>query len=215
MRCGGRKQEGAGQPKGGNWSRHHVQAGCGGLLGLSPLMALGLDVSHSMSVLGPTSQFARADLRSWKSSCARLCFFLPHSFLHSAFTDHVLHVMLWARPWEYREENHSPSPSTGSLCNTEFPLSIQDGKARPGSGPWGRTGLTPVQLPGSPAPPHAQEPGSAVRDHFVLCPFRCHVARTRTLIFQIPLVLYRAMTSPASFLPFKNSSDLRNQHSSH
>lgn len=81
MRCGGREQEGAGQPKGGNWPRHHVQARCGGLLGqpepgwhtllsLSPLMALGLDVSHSRSVLGPTSHFARADLRNWKASCA-------------------------------------------------------------------------------------------------------------------------------------------------
>lgn len=174
-------------------------------LSLSPLTALGLHFSTSRAVLGATSQFARADLQNRKSSCARLCFFLPHSFLHSTFTDHALHVMLWARPWGYREENHSPSPSTVSLCNTEFPLSIQDGKARPGRGPRGMTVLTTVRLPGSPVPLHAQEPGGAVTDHFVLCPFHCHLAWTRTLISQIPWVLDRAMTSQPSFLPFKNN----------
>lgn len=41
-------------------------------------------------------------------------------------------VWSWAKPWGYREENHSYSFSILSLHNIEFHLPIQDGKARLG-----------------------------------------------------------------------------------
>lgn len=88
-------------------------------LGLSPLMAFGLNFSTPRAVLGAVFQFTSV---LWSSGIGSLlvpdCFFLLHSFLHSTFIDHALCVVLWAKPWGYREENHSHSFSILSLHNS-------------------------------------------------------------------------------------------------
>lgn len=68
-------------------------------LGLSPLLALGLDFSASRAVHGTIPQLAR---EPWSSGIGTLpipdCFFLLHSFIHSGFIDQAFRVRLWARP---------------------------------------------------------------------------------------------------------------------
>lgn len=116
-------------------------------LSLSPLTALGLALGTSRAVLGGVSQLqGNHGAQELEAFLHQTVFFLLCSFLHSTLTDHTLRVGLWARPWGYREADHSPSPSTLSLCRMESHPSRAGRPAWGGgcwvSGHWGMTVLT-------------------------------------------------------------------------
>lgn len=141
-------KRGGGHPKGTGFV-NLVQAGWGRLLGQpesgwhtlpGPLTPDGSwpGLQHLQVCTGSHIAVCRrpVELRSWKSARAQRYFFLLHSFLHSTVTDHTLHVLLWARPWGYREENHSPSPRLQAFVIWSFIYASTTGRPGWGEGCW-------------------------------------------------------------------------------